>query len=127
MDAQPIPVEGRSLLPLLRNRRAPWQEEEVFAQRRPAYQRRIDLGWSPGEVYATRSAERKLIVGTEGFCELYDLSVDPFESNNICDPAVAETGKLIELLNGHYQLMCSQGEAVTIAPLGGGLPSRMSQ
>jgi arylsulfatase A-like enzyme len=113
MDAQPIPVEGRSLLPLLRDRKAPLHEEEVFAQRRPADQWRIDLGWSPGEVYATRSADRKLIISTESSCELYDLSVDPFEINDVCDPAVEQIGKLIELLNAHYQSMNSQGESVT--------------
>jgi hypothetical protein len=113
MDAQPIPVEGRSLLPLVRNRQVAWQEEEAFAQRRPADQRRIDLGWSPGEVYATRSADRKLIVDTEGSCELYDLSVDPFEINNICDPGDGQTVELIDLLNGRYRVMDSQGEAMT--------------
>jgi arylsulfatase A-like enzyme len=113
MDAQPIPVEGRSLLPLVRNRQVAWQEEEAFAQRRPADQRRIDLGWSPGEVYATRSADRKLIVDTEGSCELYDLSVDPFEINNICDPGDGQTVELINLSNGRYRVMDSQGEAMT--------------
>jgi arylsulfatase A-like enzyme len=113
MDQQPIPVVGRSLLPLLRNRKAPWQEEEVFAQRRPADQRRIGLGWLPGEVYATRSADRKLIVNTEGECELYDLAADPFESDNICNPIDEQTRELIEILNGHYHLMQSQGEAMT--------------
>ena len=101
------------MVPLLRNRRAVWEEEEVFAQRRPADQRRIDLGWPPGEIYATRGVDHKLIISTEGSCELYDLSVDPFEINNICDPDGGESGKLIELLNGHYRLMRSQGEAMT--------------
>jgi arylsulfatase A-like enzyme len=113
MSEQPIPVAGTSLLPLLRDRRAPWQVDEAFAQRRPVDQRRIDLGWLAGDVYATRSPDRKLIVNTEGICELYDLSADPFEIDNICDSSDSQIGELINLLSGYYSLMESQGEAVT--------------
>ena len=113
MGEQPIPIEGRSFRPLLENGQAPWEVEEAFSQRRPADQKRIDTGWVPGQVFATRNRDRKLIINTEGECELYDLSVDPFEHDNICDPTVTRTMELIELLNGRFRLMQSQGEAMT--------------
>jgi arylsulfatase A-like enzyme len=112
MGEQPIPVVGQSLVPLLKNPRAPWAVNEAFAQRRPADQRRIDMGWAPGEIYATRSRDRKLIINTEGPCELYDLSADPFEIDNICESVDPEIAALISALSDRFDFMLSQSEAV---------------
>jgi len=112
MEAQAIPVVGRSFLPLLRDRQEPWTVIETFAQRRPADERRLREGWVPGEVYATRSTTRKLIINTEGSCEYYDLDADPFEINNVCDPLDPDIADLIHLLTGVFDVMQSQGEAM---------------
>jgi arylsulfatase A-like enzyme len=112
MTEQPIAVEGQSFASLLRDPRASWIVTEAFAQRRPLDQRRIDMGWTPGEVYATRSLERKLIVNSEGPCELFDLSADPFEADNLCDSTDPDIAALIEILGDRYSLMQSQSEAV---------------
>ena len=112
METQAIPVVGQSILPLLRDRRARWTVTETFAQRRPADERRITEGWLPGDVYATRSLDRKLIVNTEDSCEYYDLGADPFEKNNVCDPSDTDVAELLRLLTDAYGAMQTQGEAM---------------
>ena len=112
METQVIPVVGQSMLPLLRDRQAQWAVTEAFAQRRPADERRIKEGWEQGDVYATRSTARKLIINTEGSCEYYDLGADPFETNNVCDPLEPDIADLIRLLTGAFEAMQSQGEAM---------------
>ena len=112
MAAQPIPVVGHSLVGLLRGQGEGWPVSEAFIQRRPADQRRIDQGWIPGDVYATRSSDRKLIISTEGPCELYDLAADPFELDNICAPTDPATAELLRLLSESFEVMQSQGEGM---------------
>jgi arylsulfatase A-like enzyme len=112
METQAIPVVGQSILPLLRDRKARWTVEETFSQRRPADERRIKEGWLPGDVYATRSVDRKLIINTEGSCEFFDLGADPFENNNVCDPSEADIAELLRLLTDAYEAMQTQGEAM---------------
>jgi arylsulfatase A-like enzyme len=112
MEAQAIPVVGRSILPLLRDRRAQWTVTEAFSQRRPADERRVKKGWLPGDVYATRSDDRKLIINTEGSCEYYDLGTDPFEIDNVCDPSQPDIAELIRRLTAAFDAMQSQGEAM---------------
>jgi len=112
MEGQAIPVAGHSLVDLLRGRSDGWQVTEAFSQRRPIDQRRIDLGWTPGEVFAARGIQHKLILSTGGPCELFDLSTDPFELDNICDPADEAVVELLRLLAEDFETMQSQGEGV---------------
>ena len=112
METQAIPVVGQSILPLLLDRKAQWTVEDSFSQRRPADERRIKEGWLPGDVYATRSIDRKVIINTEGSCEYYDLGADPFENNNVCDPSKADVAELLRLLADTYKAMQNQGEAM---------------
>ena len=112
METQVIPVVGQSILPLLHAREARWTVSKAFAQRRPLNEKRIKQGWLPGNVYATRSTARKLIINTEGSCEYYDLGADPFEVDNVCDPLDPEIADLIRSLTSAYEAMQSQGEAM---------------
>ena len=112
METQAIPVVGQSILPLLRDRQAQWTVTETFAQRRPADERRVTEGWLPGDVYATRGIDRKLIINTGEPCEYFDLEADPFELENICDPGEPDVAELIRLLSDAYRGMQSQGEAM---------------
>jgi arylsulfatase A-like enzyme len=112
METQAIPVVGQSILPLLRDRQVRWTVAETFSQRRPADERRVKEGWLPGDVYATRSDDRKLIINTEGSCEYYDLGADPFEINNVCDPSEPDVAELIRLLTDSFEGMQTQGEAM---------------
>lgn len=112
MEMQVMPVVGKSLLPLLRDPGARWTVSEAFAQRRPPSAKQLEQGWVPGDVFATRSTARKLIINTEGPCEYYDLEADPFETNNVCDPLDPETADLIRSLTRAFEVMQSQGEIV---------------
>jgi len=112
LEAQPIPVVGQSFLPLLRGRDVRWTVTDTFAQRRPADEKRINEGWLPGEVYASRGIDRKLIVNTEGPCEFYDLEADPFEMNNVCDPSAPDAAELIRRLTNAFEIMQTQGGAM---------------
>jgi arylsulfatase A-like enzyme len=112
METQAIPVVGQSILPLLRDRQARWTVTETFSQRRPADERRIKEGWLPGDVYATRDRDRKLIINTEGSCEFFDLETDPFEIDNECDPSKPDVAELLRLLTEAYEGMQTQGEAM---------------
>jgi len=86
---QVLPIEGRSLVPLL-ERTSTDGHEVVMAERRPADQRRLAEGWAGGDLVACRYAEHKLIVGSSGASELYDLVADPKELINRFDPAAQE-------------------------------------
>jgi choline-sulfatase len=112
METQVIPIVGRSTVPLLHGRLAQWKATEAFSQRRPANNKLLREGWLPGEVYATRSIDRKLIINTEGSCEYYHLGVDPFEVNNLCDPSEPDVAELIRRLTGAFAAMRSQGESM---------------
>jgi len=112
METQAIPVVGQSMLPLLRDWQAQWMVTESYAERRPADERRIKEGWLPGDVYATRSDDRKLIINTGGSCEYYDLGSDPFEINNVCESSEPDIAELIRLLTETFDAMRSQGEAM---------------
>ena len=68
-----MPLDGRSLLPLLRDSTAPWRDALVLE------------AWSESEgkqFVALRTADRKF-VALEGEEELYDLAADPYELENL--------------------------------------------
>ncbi len=68
-----VPVDGRSLLPLLQDRAAPWRDALVLE------------AWSQTEgkqFVALRTADRKF-VDLGGEEELYDLATDPHELENL--------------------------------------------
>ncbi len=113
LDGQPIPVDGRSLLPIIEDPSAPWVVEEAFAQRRPADEKRLGLGWSDGEVFSYRRADTKLIIDTTSGCEIFDLEDDPFELENLCRPALEEHRLWIEDATRRFELLQAQGAAFT--------------
>lgn len=85
-------LEGRSLVPLLRSPKAPWNDRQLF----------IHLGrWESGQSAtaqwsqtAVRTAQYRMVNGTE----LYDIQQDPGESRDI---AAAHPGVLRELRQAH--------------------------
>jgi len=68
-------MDGRSLLPLLRNRRGPWRES-VLLERVTAERQRAAEGRNP-TFTAIRTARHVYVEYTNGQRELYDLSNDP--------------------------------------------------
>jgi arylsulfatase len=70
-------LDGRSLLPLLKNPKADWPARELF----------FHCGrWNPGQVEGAKFADCAMRTGRWRFVnnkELYDISIDPFEKNNV--------------------------------------------
>lgn len=84
----PYEVEGyellaRSLTPLLSGDAKAWRDRFAFAMRRPADDFRLGRGWAPGDVFSLQEGPMKVIVHTEGTVELYDLSEDPYEQDDL--------------------------------------------
>ncbi len=111
MEGQPIPVVGTSLASLLEGGRAPWTVTKAFAERRPADELRLKMGWLPGDVYAVRGLRHKLIVNSEGPCEFFDLERDPFELDNRCHPERGIGTEMLQEVQGLYELYQTQGAA----------------
>jgi arylsulfatase A-like enzyme len=111
MDGQPIPIVGSSLAPLLAGRAREWKITEAFSQRRPADQRRLKMGWAPGEVFSVRGRSQKLIINTDGACEAFDLVRDPFELHNQCEERSTEFAESIAAAAERFNRMQTQGEA----------------
>ena len=105
-----IPPAGRSFLPLFEDPGTPWEVRTVFAQRRPADELRLKQGWIPGEVYALRTDRYKVIGHSGGENEVYDLTVDPFELENLAASGDAELERLLEGLERSYRGLVEQGE-----------------
>lgn len=82
MGAQPAsPVDGRSLLPLLRDPSAPWRDALVLEMLKDSEGDRFD---------AIRTADWKYVRYPNGEEELYDERSDPYELDNRAgDPALA--------------------------------------
>jgi arylsulfatase A-like enzyme len=74
-------IQGRSLVPLLGNRRAPWRKSFLVE-----YYNESAWPWIVGMSYkAVRTERAKLIhwVHKDGVDELYDLARDPYELKNV--------------------------------------------
>lgn len=110
--AQLLPIEGRSLLPLLEDPTAPWMEMPAFSLRRPVDQHRRELGWEPGEVFSLTTPRYKIIVHTQGEHELFDLRADPFELvNRIDERSDAKDGLLRQAVR-RFRHLFDDGEKV---------------
>ncbi len=80
-------LQGRSLLPALRDPGAPQTPALAFAQRRPAGPKLRH--YEKGEVFALRDLDLKYIVRTGGHDEMYDLRRDPLEERNLAGQPTA--------------------------------------
>jgi len=95
-----IQLDGRSLAPVLRDPRAPWQDRFLFT-----HVGRWDTGKAKDSKYArcrVRSAQYSLVNSKpEKDWELYDLPADPGESKNVA-PSHAETVARMEAAYDHW-------------------------
>jgi arylsulfatase A-like enzyme len=108
----PAIVQGRSLVPLLRDPAAPgFAERAVFAELRKR-SKQIEL-------LAARTPARKWIWrqgGRGAPLEVYDLATDPRERQSVASPALAAEG---EVLRGHFrELVTARAPQATTTPSG---------
>lgn len=116
--AGPSGLRGRSLRPLLDERRADIPESELYGE---ALFGRYHFGWS--ELYALTDARYRFIRAPRP--ELYDLEQDPREEKNLADErrqtATAMRGVLDRLLSGvgiHTQERVSKEDLERLQALG---------
>jgi arylsulfatase len=85
-----LPLDGKSLVPILRDPTAPWPDRYLFT-----HVGRWDRGKADESKYrqcAVRSQRFRLV----NHVELYDLTVDPAETTNVFDKFPDEVGKMRE-------------------------------
>ncbi len=87
----PAQVQGKSLLSFFFKKDS---EKEYFAYSETYYPR-FHYGWS--ELKAYQNSQHKMIVAPE--LELYDLSLDPQEMNNLAESQPSMTRELFSLIN----------------------------
>ena len=108
---QVLPLAGRSFLPVLRDSEHSWDVDSVYTQRRPADERRLGEGWTPGEVFALRTPQWKVIAKTEAAAEVYDMQADPFELRDLADdPSIQESDRLLRQLAHLYRQMTAESD-----------------
>jgi len=82
LDRQLFPVVGHSLVPLLEGSGGRFPVRFAYSQRRRPDQRRLELGWEPGDLWSVQTEDHKYVFHSEGKDELYDLRNDPLELDN---------------------------------------------
>lgn len=82
------PIEGRSLLPLLQNSDATWDDKAIAE---------VMSDGLANPVFMLRRGDRKLIIGPDQPAQLFDPEADPFETLDLADdPGEAETRAALE-------------------------------
>lgn len=117
---QIMPMQGRSLLPLMTGERVRTPRWFAFAER----SRYADAGpqtqergnYEPGFRYAIQDMEFKYLLFTEGDDEFYDLRSDPYEFRNLIDdPELADRrDQLQDVLVEMIETMPSGREAASV-------------
>jgi arylsulfatase A-like enzyme len=90
----PSTVNGKSLLPLLKDSNAPWRDS-ILLEHWPTEE---GIGSKIPEFDAVRTVDWKYVEYSTGEKELYDLKNDPYELENIADkPAYADIQKQLKV------------------------------
>jgi len=81
-------IQGTSLVPLLQQDEVASFPKLSFAQRRPRPRRRRSWErevWEAGTIASLQSLHHKYILHSQGQDEFYDLTQDPYETNNLIE------------------------------------------
>ena len=96
LEEQILPIQGQSLMPLMRGIGEGYTKRYAFAQR-SLYPKRRKLrieAMTKGQNYALQTLDAKYFLYTEGDDEFYDLTRDPYETRNRIDRASKEKDEL---------------------------------
>jgi arylsulfatase A-like enzyme len=115
LDAQPAPIQGRSLVPLLRGEATGRHREYAFGERR-----RSDVvvkrSQEPGERYSLQNREYKYLWFSEGPDEFYRLTDDPYETRDLIDDdSLPSKDRLRETLLDLVTALRAEGEAEVVS------------
>jgi arylsulfatase A-like enzyme len=88
LSGQKLPLQGKSLVPLLKGETQHQHKPYSFAERRRYYSDRPMM--EPGERLSLQTLRYKYIWFTEGQDEFYDLINDPYETTNLINEPIPE-------------------------------------
>jgi arylsulfatase A-like enzyme len=92
LSGQKLPLQGKSLVPLLSGESQQQHKPYSFAERRRFYSGKSMM--EPGERLSLQTLRYKYIWFSEGQDEFYDLINDPYETTNLIDEPIPEKDKL---------------------------------
>ena len=110
LDEQILPIQGQSLLPLMRGLGGGYSKRVAFAQRSLYPQRRkLRLeSMTKGQNYALQTLDSKYLLYTHGDDEFYDLASAPYETRNRIDQASREADELQTTLEALIDRLSSE-------------------
>lgn len=114
LSVQPAPIQGRSLVPMLRAE-ASNHREYAFGERRRSNVV-VKRSQEPGERYSLQNRDYKYLWFSEGPDEFYRLMDDPYETQNLIDedPLPAKA-RLRETLLDLVTVLRTEGEAEVVS------------
>lgn len=120
--AQILPIQGQSLLPILRGERRLDARWFAFAERSryvdASLERQERGNYEPGSRYALQDQQFKYLLFTDGPDEFYDLTVDPDEMTDLIDdPQYADRrGQMLDALLQLIQALSSDRQVQSVSP-----------
>lgn len=120
--SQILPIQGKSLVPLLRGERRMDAKWFAFAERSRYVDASADRqergNYEPGSRYSLQDLEYKYLLFTDGDDEFYDLRTDPDELVNLIDdPQYADRRQqMLDALLQLIQALPSDRQAQTVTP-----------
>lgn len=105
-----LPLDGRSLAPLLRGETENWPDRMIFAHQNQLGETRL----TPGSV---RTQQYRLVNRGEGY-ELYDMLADPSQKQDIAVQRPEVTKRLASAYGAWYRDVTSRGVDPPLLPVG---------
>jgi arylsulfatase A-like enzyme len=95
LNGQLLPIQGQSLVPLIRGRGDGYTKRFAFAQTNlDPHKGRIRTARLTKNKFALQTLESKYLLYTAGDDEFYDLRSDPYETRNLIDEPSSERDEL---------------------------------
>ncbi len=110
-----LPLTGKSQVPLLQGEEELAVAPPIFSQRRPPDEKRLELGWPPGEVFALQAGSERILIRTAiEKPEYYDLSGDPYELVDLFDERPEAAERLMAAAWRRWEEIKKDGQVIAV-------------